>query len=73
MATLLVEAERIVPGRFDLADGSVVAAALDDPEVDDVLDDIAERVLATGGEVVIVPAERMPGRSGLAAVYRFSV
>ncbi|MBS0305683.1 MAG: hypothetical protein JSR43_09970 [Proteobacteria bacterium] len=73
VATLLVEAERIVPGRFDLADGSVVAAALDDPEVDDVLDDIAERVLATGGEVVIVPAERMPGRSGLAAVYRFSV
>jgi hypothetical protein len=39
--------------------------------VDDLLDDLGERVLATGGEVVVVPTERMPTESGLAAIYRY--
>ena len=33
--------------------------------------DLGERVLRTGGEVVIVPAERMPTQTGAAAIYRF--
>ncbi|MGP1609325.1 MAG: hypothetical protein ACTS5G_01370, partial [Burkholderiales bacterium] len=68
---LLVEAERQVPGRMDVATGAITLGKLDDPEVDDLLDDLGERVLAAGGEVVIVPAERMPTRTGLAAIYRF--
>jgi hypothetical protein len=36
-----------------------------------MLDDLAELVLVKGGEVVVVPTERMPTPSGLAAVYRF--
>jgi hypothetical protein len=39
--------------------------------VDDLLDDLGERALKAGGEVVIVPAERMPTDTGVAAVYRF--
>jgi hypothetical protein len=27
--------------------------------------------LKTGGEVVIVPAERMPTQTGIAAIYRY--
>ena len=69
--TLLLEAERQVPGRMDAASGAVTLGELDDPELDDLLDDLGERVLATGGEVVMVPAERMPTRTGLAAIYRF--
>lgn len=69
--TLLLEAERQVPGRLDAASGAVTPGELDDPEVDDLLDDLGERVLAAGGEVVMVPAERMPTRTGLAAIYRF--
>jgi len=38
---------------------------------DDLLDDIGEAVLRRGGEVVVVPAERMPTTSGLAATYRY--
>lgn len=72
VATLLIEADRIIPGRFDASDGSVVEARLVDPEVDDLLDDIGERVIATGGEVVVVPAARMPAITGLAAIYRFA-
>jgi hypothetical protein len=28
-------------------------------------------VLQKGGQIVIVPAERMPTRTGIAAIYRF--
>ena len=71
IATLLIEADRLIPGTIDAASGKIFSGDLDHPEVDDVLDDLGERVLRTGGEVVIVPAERMPTRSGAAAIYRF--
>lgn len=71
VATLLVEAERHIPGRIDAASGEVELDDLGSPEVDDLLDDIAEWVLRNRGQVVIVPAERMPTRTGLAAIYRF--
>ncbi len=69
--TLLLEAERQVAGRMDPASGELTLGELDDPEMDDLLDDLGELVLAAGGEVVMVPAERMPTRTGLAAIYRF--
>jgi hypothetical protein len=39
--------------------------------VGDLLDDLGEHTVKTGGEVVIVPAERMPTDTGIAAIYRF--
>ena len=71
IATLLLDAGRQVPGRMDPASGEITLDKLDDPHVDDLLDDLGERVLATGGEVVVVPTERMPTESGLAAIYRY--
>lgn len=71
IATLLVEAQREVPGRLDSATGKPYAAGLEQPDVDDMLDDVAEQVLRTGGEVIVVPTERMPSTTGLAAIYRF--
>ena len=70
MATLLLEADRIVPGHID-ATGKVTVGKLDDPKVDDLLDDLGELVLKSGGTVVMVPAERMPTTTGAAAVFRF--
>ncbi len=46
-------------------------ADLNDTDVDDVLDDLAEVVLGAGGEVVVVPTDRMPTPTGLAAIYRY--
>jgi hypothetical protein len=69
--TLLVDDERVVPGRVDRATGAVTFGSLDDPHMDDVLDDLAELTLRMGGEVVMVPSERMPTKSGVAAIYRF--
>ena len=69
IGVLLVEADRVIPGRFDPATGEIRPARLADPEVDDLIDDLAEVVLRTGGEVVVVPAGRMPTDTGLAATF----
>jgi hypothetical protein len=71
VATLLIEADRQVPGRIDATTGQMKFEELAHPEVDDLLDDLGELVLKMGGEVVVVPAERMPTSTGLAAIYRF--
>jgi hypothetical protein len=71
IGTLLIEAERHIPGTIDYASGRISSGDLDHPEIDDLLDDLGELVVRKGGEVVIVPAERMPTRTGIAAVHRF--
>ncbi len=71
VATLLVEADRVEPGRLDPASGAIRRTELDHPEVEDLLDDVAEAVLRAGGEVIVVPKERMPTSSGVAATYRY--
>jgi len=71
VGTLLVEADRQIPGRVDDVTGEIVAGEMADPEVGDVLNDLAEAVLRMKGDVVVVPAERMPSSSGLAATFRF--
>lgn len=71
VATLLIEADREVPGRIDAATGQIEFDNLANPEVDDVLDDLGALVLKKGGHIVIVPAERMPTETGIAAIYRY--
>jgi hypothetical protein len=71
VATLLVEADRTIDGHLDRNSGSIRPADRGTSHVDDLLDDLAEVVMAKGGEVVVVPPERMPAASGLAAIYRF--
>lgn len=71
VGTLLVEADRQIPGNLDRASGRVEFGDLHHPRVDDLLDDLAELTLKMGGEVVVVPSERMPSTSGAAATYRF--
>ena len=69
VGTLLVEADRRIPGHMEgrmprYADG-------DEPGSSDLLDDLAERVLRTGGQVLAVPKGSMPSATGLAAVFRY--
>ena len=71
VATLLIEDRREVPGRINAATGDIELGDLARPEVDDVLDDLGTLALKMGGEVVIVPAERMPTKAGIAAIYRY--
>lgn len=71
VATLLIEARREIPGRINTATGDIEFDDLAHPEVDDVLDDLGMLALKMGGEVVIIPTERMPTKTGIAAIYRY--
>jgi hypothetical protein len=71
VATLLIEANRQLPDRIDAATGDVEFDDLAPLEIDDALDDLGALALKMGGEVVIVPAERMPTETGIAAIYRY--
>ncbi len=68
---LAVEADRRLPGHLEPVTGAIASGDLDDPHVDDLLDDLAEMVLRKGGKVVVAPAAEMPGATGVAATYRF--
>lgn len=71
VASLLIDNDVQIPGKVDPATGAVLLDELADPEVDDLLDDIGEIVLKKGGVVRVIPSERMPSPTGLAAVFRF--
>lgn len=66
---LLTEAGRIIPGK--LLQKQIERDRLSNPEVDDILDDLGELVHRKGGQVLVIPKEKMPGNTGLAAIYRY--
>lgn len=55
-------------GRFKDADSGHPLA---DDLLDDLLDDLVELVGRMDGRVFVVPTDSMPGRTGLAAIYRY--
>jgi hypothetical protein len=67
---------RRAAGSVDATQGTVTEAgnaqadAAADPAVSDILDDLAEAALRTGAEVIVLPADRMPSKTGVAAVFR---
>ena len=76
VATLLVEAGRAEPGRFDRRTGAVEFDAAPPTagrqfDREDVVGAVAETVLAHGGTIVAVPRIEMPTESGVAAIYRY--
>lgn len=71
VARLLIESGRQIGGTLDRASGGIEVGPLRSPDVDDLLDDLGELVETMGGEVVVLPAERMPVDTGLAATFRY--
>jgi hypothetical protein len=70
--TLLVEADRIIAVRItNLVTGNTQNKDLNNPRVDDLLDDMGELVLQMGGKVMVIPPEKMPSETGLAAIFRY--
>ncbi len=69
--TLLVEADREIPGRIDGTNGVIEFEDLACPEVDDVLDDLTALTMKMGGKVIVLPSEKMPVETGIAAIYRY--
>jgi hypothetical protein len=70
--TLIVEADRIIAVRVtNLVTGNTQKKKLKNPRVDDLLDDMGELVLKMGGQVMVLPTEKMPSETGLAAIFRY--
>lgn len=71
--TLLVDMDRVIPGTVDDTTGAVDFAQAASAASYGVVDEVAGRVLATGGEVLAVRADDLPGDAALAAVLRYPV
>jgi len=70
--TLLVEADRIIAVRVtNQVTGNTQKKDLSNPKVDDLLDDMGELVLKMGGQVMVLPTDKMPSETGLAAIFRY--
>lgn len=70
--TLLLEADRIIAGKIvDANNGRIQTGGLSDPDTDDLLDDLGEIVERFGGNVLVIPAEKMKLESGAAAIFRY--
>jgi peptide subunit release factor 1 (eRF1) len=70
--TLIVEADRIIPVRItNLVTGNTQKKDLINPKVDDLLDDMGELVMKMGGQVIVIPGDKMPSETGLAAIFRY--
>ncbi len=69
--TLLVSDDMSVGGRIDPATGKVTLMDESDPDADDLLDDLCEMAMKTGGNVRVIPGDKHPSDSGVAAVYRY--
>ncbi len=71
IGTLLVEEQREVPGKIDAVTGDIAFDDLHQPDIDDVLDDLAVMVMRMKGTVHVLPAQAMPTATGVAAILRY--
>lgn len=72
VATILIESGRIIPGK--VMDSNATAdqnGAHTNLKTDDQLDDIADMAKKMGADVLIIPKEDMPSKTGLAAIFRY--
>ena len=68
--TVLLESGRIIKGSI-AKDGKISDENVESSTHEDLLDDIAELVFRNGGEVIMLPKERMPSTTGAAAIFRY--
>jgi len=71
VSTLMIDAEKNVAGKLTNGSGGIKFTEIDDPDTDDLLDDLAEAALTRGGTVLVMSKEHIPGDSGAAAIYRY--
>lgn len=68
---LLLEEDAKLPGHVDWTTGKIEEAQLSNPDVDDVLDDLAEMVINRGGTVRVLPPGSLASASKIGAIYRY--
>jgi hypothetical protein len=71
VATLIVESDRIVPGKLNKETGQLEMYSVEKPDFENLLDDLAMMMYKNKGEIIILPKGRMPSTTGLAAIFRY--
>ena len=67
---IMIEADRVIPGMIH-KDSGKLTTDVNDQESGNVVNDLATMVYKSKAEIVILPKERMPSTTGVAAVYRY--
>lgn len=70
--TLLVDIDDVMPGTVDEQTGAVSFAEVDDAVAYGIVDEIARRVWLTGGRVLAVRRDDVPGGASVAAILRYA-
>jgi Bacterial archaeo-eukaryotic release factor family 11 len=71
--TLLVDIDEKLPGEVEEDSGAVAFSSNDDASSYGVVDEIARRVLLSGGRVLAVRKDEVPGGQPLAAILRYAL
>jgi len=72
VGTLLVPENQHIPGKVLRNSGMIAPPERGTKDhAEDVLDDLAEMVLRTDGQVLVLPPDHMPTDTGVAAIYRY--
>jgi hypothetical protein len=71
VGTLLVQENQHIPGKVLRSSGQIAPPERTKDHAEDVLDDLAEMVLRTDGQVLVLPPDIMPTDTGVAAIYRY--
>ena len=71
MGTLLIDSNRLILEKTYGNAGNIQPGEIKNPDYDDILDDLAGVVFKNRGNVVMLPTERMPGKTGVAATFRY--
>jgi release factor family 11 len=71
--TVLVDIDETVPGTIDERSGAIELSGADDAVTYGVVDEVARRVWRTGGTVLAVRREDVPGGGPAAAILRYAL
>jgi hypothetical protein len=72
VATVFVDIDEVIPGSIDETTGAVTFSTADDVASYGVVDEIARRVWLTGGRVLAVRRDDIPGKNSVAAILRYA-
>ena len=71
--SLLVDIDVVIPGTVDETDGTITLSSSAGATDYGVIDEVASRVLRSGGRVLGVRKDDIPGGAALAAILRYAV
>ncbi len=68
---VFVDIDEVIPGSVDETTGALTLGATDDAASYGVVDEIAQRLWLSGGRVLAVRRDDVPGRNSVAALLRY--